>query len=254
MNEKLNQLAATELLSRRAAGVKAPRLDASFRPQSIEDALQIQASMVELSADSVGGWKCLLPLDEEKIIVAPIFANTIKQGNTCEFYADNNVARIEPEIAFVLAKDLPANAQGYSNAQIDQAIGSCHMALELMQSRFADDSDAEFYERLADCLVNQGMFIGPEIDRQKAVDAAHVDITVTQGETVQRFEGKHPNLAPLAPVYWMINFLSRRGISFNAGEAIITGSFCGIVEVEFDKLTAIQYDGIGEYQVTFNTK
>ncbi len=246
--------AASELLSRRVAGTKAPRLEEQHRPANMEDALQIHSSMIDLHSDKVGGWKCLLPLADDKFVVAPIFADSIQSGDNCELFSDNNAARLEPEIAFVLSKGLPANPEGYSEEQINDAIGSCHMALELMQARFATDSGAEFYEKLADCLVNQGMFIGPEIAREKAFAASTIDITLTQGEEAQSFEGKHPNTMPQSPIYWLINYMTRRGVDFQAGEAIITGSYCGIVEVEFNQLTTIKYDGIGEYQVTFSEK
>ena len=245
---------ATELLSRRVTGTKAPRLSEQLRPLNIEDALQVQSSMVELHNAKIGGWKCLLPIADDELIVAPIFSDCIQRGDNCQLLADNNVARIEPEIGFVLAKGLPANPEGYSEDQINEAIGSCHMALELMQARFADDCGAEFYERLADCLVNQGMYIGPEIEREKAFGADNINITVTQGEQTQAFAGKHPNASAHGPVYWLINYMTRRGVNFQAGEAIITGSFCGIVEVEFDKVTTVNYDGLGEYQVSFRAK
>ncbi|CAH0530414.1 hydratase [Vibrio hippocampi] len=246
--------AASELLSRRVAGTKAARLNEDIRPITIEDALNVHSAMIELRSDKVGGWKCLQPLAENKYVVAPIFADTVNKGETCELFADNGVARIEPEIAFVLGQDLPARAEGYTPAEIDAAIGSCHMALELMQSRFAENSDAEFFEKLADCLVNQGLFIGPEIARDKAYAAATIAITVSQGDDVQTFDGKHPNELAQNPVYWLIDFMTRRGTSFSAGEAVITGSYCGIVEVAFDKPTSIKYQGIGEYQVTFSAK
>ncbi|PMH46685.1 hydratase [Vibrio sp. 10N.286.49.B3] len=253
MTNKYSQ-AATELLSRRVAGTKAARLDEQYRPDTVEDALQIQASMIDLHTDAVSGWKCLLPLAEDKFVVAPIFSGSVQQGDNCALFADKNVVRIEPEIAFVLGKDLPASTEGYSEEQINDAIGSCHMALELMQSRFSDESGAEFYERLADGLVNQGLFIGPEIDREKAFAASQIDITVTQGESVQTFAGKHPNTMPATPIYWLINHMTRRGVSFKTGEAIITGSYCGIVETGFEKKTTINYAGIGEYTVEFNEK
>ncbi len=252
--------AAKELLSRRTAGTKASRLSELYRPTSLDDALAIQASMIEFHPEKVGGWKCLLPLAEEKFIVAPIFADSVQQGDICELFADKGlvsnkgVARVEPEIAFVLAKPLPANQNGYSEEQINEAIGSCHMALELIQSRFADDSGAEFYEVLADCLANQGLFLGPEVDREKAFAAANVEVTFTQEGKVQELSGKHPNLLPQAPIYWLINTMTQRGVSFEVGEAIITGSYCGVVEVDFDKLITVCYDEIGEYQVTFKQK
>ncbi|SBS63502.1 hydratase [Vibrio atlanticus] len=246
--------AAEELLSRRVAGTKAPRLDEQYRPNNLEDALKIQSSMIDLKSDKVGGWKCLLPLAEDKFIVAPIFSGSVQQGEVCELFADNDVVRVEPEIAFTLVKSLPANQEGYSEEQINDAIGSCHMALELIQSRFADDSGAEFYEKLADGLVNQGLFIGPEIDREKAFTSAEINIEVTQGEQVQAFAGKHPNSLPQTPIYWLINTMTQRGVSFEAGEAIITGSYCGVVEVEFDQLTTVRYDELGEYEVIFKQK
>lgn len=246
--------AASELLSRRVASMKASRLDEKIRPNSVEESLQIQASMIELHSSQVGGWKCLLPLSENKLIVAPIFADSVQQGVECTAFSDNDAVRIEPEIAFILGSDLPANAQGYSEAQINEAIGSCHMALELIQDRFVEGSGAEFYEVLADCLVNQGLFIGPEIEREKAFLATSVDMTISQGEQVQSFAGRHPNSLPQAPLYWLINYMTHRGVSFSAGEAIITGSYCGVVEVEFDKPTSVCYDSLGEYQVTFKQK
>lgn len=247
-------LAAEELLSRRTAGTKAPRLAPSIRPESLDDALNIQTSMVELHNSVVAGWKCLQPLAENKFVVAPIFADGIQQGEKCELFADNGVVRIEPEIAFVLAKDLPSTTVGYSETDIDQAIGSCHMALELIQSRFADDSDAEFLERLADGLVNQGLFIGPEINKKAAFSASNIAITATQGEQVQTFDGTHPNTMPMKPVYWLINEMTKRGVSFRSGEALITGSYCGIVEFEFNVPTTITYQGLGEYVVEFVAK
>ena len=146
------QAAATELLNRRVAGTKAPRLAEDQRPTNLEDALKIQEAMIEQNSDSVGGWKCLLPLAEDKYIVAPIFAADIERGDNCVQFTDNDVVRVEPEIAFILSKTLPANPEGYSEEQINDAIGTCHMALELIQSRFAEDSGVEFYEKLADLL------------------------------------------------------------------------------------------------------
>ena len=250
-NSKFSQ-AATQLLSRRMAGAKAARLDPQIRPNSIADALAVQAEMIMQRSDPVGGWKALLPPAENRLVVAPIFAQTINRGATCKLLADNNVARIEPEIAFVLGKDLPAQQQDYSQAQIDDALEGCYMALELMQARFLENSGVEFCEKLADCLVNQGLFIGPEIDRELAYSASEITINVSQAQNRQTFSGKHPNQLPQNPLYWLINFMSKRGTGFKAGQAIITGSYAGIIELQFDMPTEIEYVGLGKYVVEFN--
>lgn len=247
VNMSAYQQAAQELLNRRQAGTKAPRLDESFRPTSIDDSLMIQGEMAKV--ETVGGWKCLLPPEEGKIIAAPIF--NVQQGSVVELFEDKQTARVEPEICFVLAKDLPAQAADYSEAEIIDAIASAHMALELMQSRFADDAGQSFYESLADCMLNQGVFIGPEIDKAAAITTNSVKITVTQGEEVRELDGKHPNARAVDGLIWLVNYMSKRGVGLKAGAAIITGSFKGIVNMNFDVETHIAYEGLGEYQVTF---
>lgn len=248
--------AAQQFLARRVPGTKAYSLADAIKPTTIEEALVVQQEMIKLRSDSVAGWKCLLPLAEDKIIIAPIFSETIQKGEQCSLMKDKGKARLEPEIAFVLSKDLPARDGDYSDAEINDAIGSCHMALELIQSRFADDSDALFPERLADGLVNQGLFIGPEIDITAAFSASKVQLSVKQTEasgkvSEQNFEGVHPNPLPQLPVYWAINFMTKRGTTFKKGEALITGSYAGVVEVDFDKNININYAGMGCYDVIF---
>tara|TARA_R110001583_G_scaffold52393_2_gene162799 strand:+ start:9850 stop:10659 length:810 start_codon:yes stop_codon:yes gene_type:complete len=248
------QAAAEQLLNNRIKEPKKIRLAAELVPQDIEQVHNIQAEMINLREDTVIGWKCLEPLNPEQYILAPIFADTLQSGEQCALFSQNGKARVEPEIAFVLGADLPANEAGYSIAEIDDAVKSCHMALELMQNRYIDQSDITFYEKLADGLVNQGLYIGPEIDKDAAYAASEINITFSQEAGVQSFEGKHPNMSPPKPLYWLINYMAKRGVSFTAGQAFITGSFAGIVEAEMNQTTEIEYQGLGKYQVTFIQK
>jgi 2-keto-4-pentenoate hydratase len=248
--------AAQQFLVRSVTGTKAYSLADAIKPRTIEEALAVQQEIIKLRSDAVAGWKCLLPLAEDKLIIAPIFSETMQRGKQCWLMKDNGKVRIEPEIAFVLSKDLPARDEDYSEAEINVAIGSCHMALELIQSRFADDSDALFPERLADCLVNQGLFIGPEIDRATAFSASKFKLCIKQtqenGElSEQTFDGVHPNPLPQLPVYWAVNYMTKRGITFKQGEALTTGSYAGVVELDFDKKTSIDYVGVGSFNVVF---
>lgn len=243
--------AATELLKRRVPGTKLGRLDVAIRPNSSEDALQIQQQMISIHSHQVGGWKCLRPISKEQLVVAPIFADTIQQGKQCFLFADKGVALVEPEIAFILGKDLPAQQEDYSDTQIDEAIASCHMALELIQRRYAENIDISFNEELADGLMNQGLFIGPKINRAVAYNASNINISFKQQKQTQHFAAKHPNTLAQNPVYWLINFMSKRGTNFKAGQAIITGSYAGVVKVEFEQMIEIEYQNIGQYTLEF---
>lgn len=243
--------AAKELVSRRKNNQQLGRLDSLIRPTTLDESLAIQTEVVKQMEDSVGGWKCLLPLAGGEFIVAPILADTVRRNKVCDIFSENKVARIEPEIAFVLGKDLPANKNGYSADVIDNAVSSCHMALELIKGRFASDSDADYFEKLSDCLVNQGLFIGPQIEKELAYQAAEVSINVTQHEVTKNYAGVHPNNSSYKPLHWLIDTMSKRGVSFSKGQAIITGSFAGIIELDLDAECEIEYEGLGDYKVTF---
>jgi 2-keto-4-pentenoate hydratase len=206
-----------------------------------------------LQDDSVGGWKCLLPV-QDKLILGPIYTRTIDSVPPVALWPKGDLARIEPELAFFFGKDLPPRDEPYTPADVDAAISRTHMALELINSRFADPASLTFPESLADGLVNQGLFIGPQVDNQLAASAGEIAISVHHsGETTQ-LQGKHPNGNPRAPLYWLAEFLRSRGQGIVAGQAVITGSYAGVLEVPLGTDIHIAYAGLGEMQVSFTAR
>ena len=250
--------AAKELVARRNSNQKGDQLAAEIRPTNLDDALAIQAATLEASGLDVAGWKCLVPLDPAQMVVGPVLAGTVQQGETCLVQSTQpGETLIEPEIAFVLGKDLPAREEAYSEQEVDDAIGSYHMALELLQRRYLPNDDLTFFDKLADCLLNQGIFLGPEITKEQAYQASEIKIIITTDlESEQalstHYDGKHPNLSAHKPVYWLINFMRERGVSFKKGQVIITGSYAGAIAVPVNK-TEISYQDLGKYQVTFKS-
>jgi len=239
--------AAALLLARRESNQKGDALPASCRPTNFADALAIQAATVEASGKKIAGWKCLVPLNPAQTIVGPVLEGTVQQGAECLVKStESGKTLIEPEIAFVLSADLPARAEGYTNEEVDAAIGTTHMALELLQRRYAPNDELIFADRQADCLLNQGIFLGPEITKAQAYDAGTINLSIDDAS----YEGKHPNLSAQAPIYWFVDFACKNGLNLEKGQAIITGSYAGAIEVPV-KTTEIKYEGFGEYQVTF---
>ena len=253
--------AARILVERRMSGTQGERLPEACRPQDLEQALAIQTAVserwCELMDDSIGGWKCLLP-PENKLVVGPIYTRTIDAVPPVSLWAKPgaaNIARIEPELAFFFGKDLPARAEPYAPAEVDAAIARTHMALELINGRYSDPASCEFPEMLADGLVNQGLFIGPVVDSANAAAASSFTITFTcaNGEVIER-QGQHPNTHPRAPLYWLAEFLRSRGQGIVAGQAVITGSFAGVIEVPMNTEIRIDYAGLGSMQVSFTAR
>jgi 2-keto-4-pentenoate hydratase len=238
------KLAASILVERRQKGVQGDRLPEHCRPQNIEDAFTVQHAVTqqwcELMDDSVGAWKCSLP-SPEKIVMGPIYTRTIDSIPPIAVWPKEENARIEPELAFFIGKDLPAREQPYSTEEIDAAIVRTHMALELINSRYA--------------LVNQGFVIGPQVDNESARNASEFSIHVNgnNGES-REHAGKHPNGFPRAPLYWLVEFLRSRGEGLVAGQAVITGSYAGVIEVPLNTNINISYAGLGEMQVSFTAR
>ncbi len=254
------QEAAAILVKRRQTGTQGDRLPESCRPTTLEESLAIQAAVTEQwceqEDDSIGGWKCLLP-PEGKLIVGPIYTRTIDSVAPVSLWpkpSDNKIARIEPELAFFFAQDLPPREQPYTAAEVDAAISRTHLALELINSRYSDPSQCTFPEMLADGLVNQGLFIGPQVDSDLARNASEFGINLRQNGELSIHHAKHPNTHPRAPLYWLAEFLRSQGQGIVAGQAVITGSFAGVLEVPMDTDITLDYVGLGKMEVRFKVK
>jgi len=259
MREQTNAYhAASILVERRLKGEQGECLPEPYRPTNNEEALAIQAAVTDLWCermdDSVGAWKCALP-SPNKWVVAPIYTRTIDSIPPVALWPTGQYARVEPELAFFLGVDLPARETPYLPEEVDSAISRTHIALELIRSRYQTPSSCGFPDMLADALVNQGLFIGPAVDGESARDATEFAITVTCGMDAS-FEvaGKHPNGHPRAPLYWLVEFLRQRGISLLAGQAIITGSYAGVLELPLNTDLTLHYQGVGEMQVRFTER
>ncbi len=249
--EQLRITAAAQfLIDRRNKPTCRDRLPTELRPVSYEDALAIQKVTMQLIGDNVGGWKTVLPVGD-KLNIGPIFAKTIHKHSPCPIRLERGICRIEPEIAFRFKADLPPRAAAYSDAEIKEAIGATHMALELIENRYSGTEEVTYLENLADCLFNQGVYLGPEIPLEKAIAAAEIDFVLTQGES-KPFKGRHPNNGPILPVLWLANFLREGGIGIQAGQVVITGSFAGVHEVKPNSEFTIDYTGLGKMTVSLS--
>lgn len=249
--------ATKTLVQRRLNGTRGERLPLEARPETLDQAIAIQDAITqhwcENQDDSVGAWKCLLP-SPNKLVIGPIYTRTIDSIPPVALWPQAGVARIEPELAFFLAKDLPPRPEPYTPEEVDAALGRTHMALELIFNRYEDNSCASFPEILADGLVNQGLFIGPEINAATAASTQSMTIRLHHSGHSQEFLGKHPNQNPKAPLYWLANFLRENGKGLIAGQAVITGSFAGVFDVPLNTPITLEYENLGRMQVEFTAR
>jgi 2-keto-4-pentenoate hydratase len=244
--------AARHLLAARRARQSGPRLTESCRPTELEDALAIQHRVQELLGFGTGGWKCSAPARERAISCAAIFAPTIVRASPWPVIDHGGVARIEPEIAFVLGRDLPQRAAPYSEPEVCDAIVETRLVLELLDSRYADPAGVAFPELLADQVSNQGLFVGPILgDGWRRQLGGMAIVVQTPAATLHEREGRHPDGHPLLPMVWLANFAAARADvgGLRAGTIVTTGSYAGALEVPIGVPLRVQFGDLGEIGV-----
>jgi len=243
--------AAAILLERRQLGKQGPRLPELCRPTDLNAALEIQTAVSARLGDRIAAWKCGLPSDD-RVIMAPIFSSTVQAVSPCRVQVRTDKVRAEPELAFILAYDLPPRELPYTPAEVDASIARTCLALELIDSRFSNEAEADFLEHLADGLFNQGLFIGPEVDNDQARTASDMPVRIRRASgAVAELDGHHPAHDPRAPLYWLANHLRSFGQGLQAGQAVITGSYAGCIDLPFGENIAIEYGGLGSLPVCF---
>ncbi len=242
--------AARELARRRLAGEQGPVLAASERPHNLADAFAIQQQVAALLGPVIG-WKCGLSSQDEqgqlKIVAAPLYQSELQQGESCRLWPSTaRLARVEPEYAYPLLADLPA-AGDYGDAVVSQSFGAPRLALELIQSRYAADSGAGYFDQLADGLFNQGLWLGAAVTNEQAAFPLHLQWATE----LQTRPASHPNPHPRAPLLPFVRLLHSRGISLQAGQLLITGSFAGVLELPLQQQVQWQFGGETAFSLQF---
>jgi 2-keto-4-pentenoate hydratase len=245
--------AARHLLAARRARQPGPRLPEPCRPAEPGDALAIQRRVQALLGMETGGWKASAPTAERPISCAAIFAPTIVRASPCPVVTHKESVRIEPEIAFVLGRDLPPRSTPYDEDEVRAAIAETRLALEILDSRYADPAAVTFPELLADQVSNQGLFVGPVLDNalQRNLEGFAVAIDAPTAE-VHRCDGRHPDGHPLRPLVWLANFLAGRAEigGLKARHIVTTGSYAGALEVPLGIPLSVRFGNLGKIALT----
>lgn len=254
---KISATLINELAQRRRQGRLGTLL--TQRPLNLADAFATQQAVISLLGDTIVGWKCGMP-SPERWVIAPLLASetttvTSAAVTQCPIWPSaQGLARVEPELCYVLQHPLPARVRPYSIEDIHLAIGSTHLALELIQTRYLPEAGAGFLDQLADGLFNQGLCLGPAIQGMELAQfpiACSIEHPTEASPLVQHYEGKHPNTDPRLPLHWLVNFLSSHQIDLSAGQKLITGSYAGVLEFPLRQHITLQFGNLGQFSVEF---
>jgi 2-keto-4-pentenoate hydratase len=234
--------AARILVTARRKGELVGRLPVELLPANVDDGFAIQQEV----SHQLGGR-----------IAAPIYDAYIHRGDVCRMSGPPRAfVRAEPELALLLNRDLPTRRDAYSEAEVLAALGHTHLALELLGSRYSHPETLTFPELLADGLFNAGLVIGPRVSSVAGATLAdlpvELDISLASvGQKAVTFAGRHPDRSMLAPIVWLTNFLRVRGLGLHAGQAVITGSYAGVLDLPIGCELRVGFGNLGTLPITF---
>jgi 2-keto-4-pentenoate hydratase len=243
------QEAAKILFEARRDRTTVARLPPPLRPRDPESALAIQHEVTRLIGRRAAAWKCALP-KPGRIGVAPIF--DVYRGSPVPVLSAGGAKLVEPEIAFVLNRDLPPRVEPYSDAEIRAAILEARLVIEVIGPRLSDIAATDFTEKMADHVMNEALLVGPVMQAPAGESLGAFPVTVDgPAGRIHALEGKHPDGNPFAPFAWLVNYLAAKGTGLAAGDVVTTGSYVGFIPVPVGPLLRFTYGSVGALEARF---
>ena len=239
------------LLAHRGSGVLIGDIPAGIAPQSAEEAYRIQNETVA-ALGPVGAWKVQPMPDAGEPFAAPILATTIFHDGV-ELQAERFPSLgIEVEIAVTIQHDLPLRPEGYEAADLERAIGSLHLALEVLASRFVERKSVPLLTGIADLQHSGAIVLGSAIPISPLPEFAHQGATLTiDGDVVGQTKGNATTANMMSSLAWLANHAASRGLPLRSGDVVITGSRIGPLPVTGRQVAAVA-EGLGGVAATFN--
>ncbi|HKN12145.1 MAG TPA: 2-keto-4-pentenoate hydratase [Candidatus Binatus sp.] len=157
--------------------------------------------------------------------------------------------RVEPEIAFVLAREL----RGPSVTREDVLAAAEYVtpALEIIDTRIRDWK-ITLADTIADNASSARVVLGAEKSSPTAYDLAKVSMTLEKnGAAVESGVGAAVLGHPAEPVAWLANKLAEFGQALAAGSIIIPGALCRAVDVAAGNSIVARVDHLGTVSIRF---
>ena len=248
---------ANVLLDARRTGKPLQDLPADLMPANEAEAFFVQDVMMKAYGE-VGGYKIGARGPEQVPFFAPMPTAWMGENGSLFKGAMHRLHGVEAEIAFRMGADLRPRATPYTREQVLAAVGSCHPAIEVVESAFVDPRAVPREASFADMQMHGGFVAGPAIDEWQTIDWAAEAVTLTIDSSVRAEKvGSNPGGNDLVRLLvYLANEGTARTHGLRAGQYITTGSWTGLlwanaldtVKVEFAHAQAVslQFAGRGD--------
>ena len=240
-------------------------LPEACRPETPLQGYAAQAQLPLVSGRQVVGWKIAATSanGQAHINVSGPLAGRLLSGQVMESgatvpSADNRMRVAEPEFAFVMAQDLPPQAEPYTQQQVMAAVASLHPALEVPDSRMEPFTAAGEAQLLADNACARHFVLGPaapDVWRDLDLSTYPVQAQVEQGNQLKYTrDGTGGNVLgdPRIALTWLANQLSSLGITLEKGQVVTTGTCMVPLELLPGDIACADFGPLGRVHMIFS--
>jgi 2-keto-4-pentenoate hydratase len=157
--------------------------------------------------------------------------------------------RVEVEVGFILADDLPG--AGCTEDDVLAGTAAFVPSIELIDTRIKDWKIA-LCDTIADNASSAGFVIGPERVSPKDVDITAIDAVLTRnGEVVA--EGRSDAVLgnPVTAVAWLARKVDSFGVRLRAGDIVLPGSCTRAIDARPGDAFVADFTGLGSVRLSF---
>jgi 2-keto-4-pentenoate hydratase len=241
------------------AGTKLSNLDPSQRPRDRAEGYAIQAEIERASATRLFGWKIAATseagqkhINVDGPMAGRILAETVLADGGTAPMAGNEMRVAEPEFAFRMKRDLPPRSSLYGLAEVLDAVGTLHPAIEIPDSRFTDFVSAGAAQIIADNACAHLFVLGAATGADwRALDLVEARPVVDLRGQQYVGHGKNVLGDPLMALVWLVNELRELGLTLREGEVVTTGTCHPPLPIHAGDHLAVDFGVLGKVSVIF---
>lgn len=157
--------------------------------------------------------------------------------------------RVEVEVGFVLAEDLPGAE--CTEDDVLAATAAFAPAIELIDTRITDWK-IKLCDTIADNASSAGFVLGAERVAPKDVDIKNIDAVLTRNGEVAA-EGRSDAVLgnPVTAVAWLARKVESFGVRLRKGDIVLPGSCTRAIDARPGDQFVAEFDGLGSVRLTF---
>ncbi len=234
--------------------------DEIVEPATLDDAYAVQAEIMRLSGHPTLGFKVGSTSQEAQRLLGtsepgscPVLAPYLHESPVRLAIETAQMPAVEGEFAFRLGQDLPARAEAYGRAEVEEAIDAVAGAIEVVGTRIAAGLAGKGrYLVTADSGANIGLVLGPWTTDWRTIDLkAHRVAMTIDGYACGAGEGARALGDPMNVMVWLANQQSRRGAGLTRGICVSTGTCTGLDKVKPGDHVVADFGCLGAVQIDF---